>query len=361
MAAVSQYIDRVVTPGGEPDTDLLGQYISPLGLTPTPPTKCPSYFTVGTCEHGKHQFAKELYCGREWCPVCGQDKSVIHMRRFSRWLPKIYQCRSIGYFVLTIPESARERFRTKSSLNMLTKRVIGDKSTHIEGIFKPLGFNRGLIRWHYFGDKSTIYNPHLNVIVDAGRITPETLHQVKNAWAEILGVDQAVVQYSFTRMQGKMVHILKYVTRATFHEASWDERLVGELYNFRNMRSWGTWTDAPVWQLTGKSQYEHIELLSQGLCPTCGGKLTWSRAINIHHLSRDGTTPLGAGYYQLPDIPPGIPGCQESPSKSSKFKLSLEGSYLPIGIVDKRLAEWYAQHARMAKYLMLSDAAGIDN
>jgi hypothetical protein len=259
---------------------------------------CPGYFVVGTCDNG-HVLAKELLCGKEWCPTCGQDGSKIHLRRFARWLPKLYQCSSIGYFVFTIPEGIREQYKTKEALSLLAKKLVGDKSRHIPGILKDLGFKRGLIRWHFFGDKSTKYNPHLNVIVEAGRISPETLDKVKLAWAGVLGVDIVVVQYSFTRKQAKMVHILKYVTRSTFHEVSWDEKLSYELYNFRNMRSFGHWDDPSVWQLKGKPKYEHIELLSKGLCPVCRHKLTWGKAIPIAWLKYENVKDLSAGYYQL--------------------------------------------------------------
>ena len=260
---------------------------------------CPGYFVVGECANG-HRFAKELLCGKEWCPTCGKDDSKMHLRRFARWLPKLYQCRSIGYFVFTMPEDVRVNFRTKDKLNYLTKRVTGgDKSNHIEGLLKSLGFTRGFARWHWFGDKSNRYNPHLNVIVESGRISPKVLNQVKVAWASALGVDKAVVNYTFTRKPAKMVHILKYVTRATFRELAWDDRLAANLWNFRNMRSWGNWHDAPVWLLKGNPKFEHIVQLEKGLCPECGSKLTWGKAIPIAWLKYESARDLTSGYWLL--------------------------------------------------------------
>jgi hypothetical protein len=226
----------------------------------------------------------------------------MHLRRFARWLSKLYQCRSIGYFVFTIPPGARAGFRTKEKLSWLAKSITsGDKSQHIEGVLKTAGFSRGLMRWHYFGDKSTRYNPHLNVIVEGGRVSPKVLNQVKLAWAGILGVNQAVVNYSYTRKQAKMVHILKYATRATFHELAWDDSLAHELYNFRNNRSWGTWGDAPVWQLKGNSKFEHIEQLEKSLCPVCGHALKWGKAMPIAWLrikaGAGGAKDLQGGYW----------------------------------------------------------------
>lgn len=267
------------------------------------PAKCPGYFVVGRCENG-HRFAKELYCGREWCPVCGEDKSAAHMRRFARWVGKAQQLTEVGYLVFTLPEQERGWYRSKAKLNELTKRVTaGDKSRHIEGLLKGMGFERGLARWHWFGETPGKWHPHLNVIIEAGRLTPGQLTGIRRAWAGILGVDVAVVNYSYTAIRSKMVHILKYVTRATFREYTWDERMAGRLYNFRNMRSWGTWSGPPVWEMKGKAELEPIAKLEAGQCPVCGEPVSWARVRDIAWLrvwvENGQAEPLGAGYWKL--------------------------------------------------------------
>ena len=113
----------------------------------------------------------------------------------------------------------------------------------------------------------------------------------------------AVVNYSYTDVVPKMLHILKYVTRATFRDYTWDERMAGELYNFRNMRSWGSWADRPVWDLEGKAELEPIAKLESGLCPVCGEPVSWSRAADIAWLKiwteASQAKSLGAGYWIL--------------------------------------------------------------
>jgi len=266
--------------------------------------KCPGYFIVGECKNG-HRWAKELYCGREWCPVCGEDDSMAHVRRFARWVGKGQQVVSMGYFVFTLPEEVRGRYRSKAKLNELTKQVTcGDKSRRIEGLLKSMGFDRGLARWHWFGDKSTKWHPHLNVIVEAGFIPQGQLDAIRAAWAGILGVPDAVVNYSFTTIVPKMVHILKYVTRATFRNYKWDEKMAGALYNFRNMRSWGKWDGPVVWAVEGKAQLEPIAKLESGLCPQCGEVVKWGHAQGIARLQGEVLVPVGAGYWRMADIPP---------------------------------------------------------
>ncbi|GAI45337.1 unnamed protein product, partial [marine sediment metagenome] len=68
------------------------------------------WFIAGECQNG-HRFAKELVCGKEWCEVCGEDGSVAHLRRFARWLPKVQQLGVMGYFVFTIPQELRSKYR----------------------------------------------------------------------------------------------------------------------------------------------------------------------------------------------------------------------------------------------------------
>jgi len=258
--------------------DIIANVVTSIGLA----TKCPGYFTVGQCKNG-HRFAKELYCGREWCPVCGQDKSPAHMRRFARWVGRAQQLQSIGYLVFTLPEEVRSRYRSKARLNELTKLVTGgDKSRRIGGLLKGMGFNRGLSRWHWFGETPGKWHPHLNVIIESGHLTLGQLQSIRRAYAGILGVKVAVVNYSYTKVVPKMLHILKYVTRATFRDYTWDKSMAAELYNFRNMRAWGKWDDPAVWELKGKAELEPIAKLESGLCPKCGEPL--SHTAGISHL-----------------------------------------------------------------------------
>ena len=265
-------------------------------------TKCPGYYITAECENG-HRFAKKLVCGKEFCPTCGAKWSDAHKRRFSRWLPKGEQMKEMGYFVFTLPLEIRDQYRTKDALNELTKKITaGDKSRHLTGMLAELGFSRGLARWHWFGDKGYAFNPHLNVLVDAGHISQEKLGVIKRKFASILGVPQAVVNYSYTHKQRKMVHILKYVTRATFHDENWDQEMSGELFNFRNMRAWGEWDGEPAWELKGEQKYAHIDDLEHGICPDCGKPLHWNKALPICLLELEQPQDIGAGYYRLPGL-----------------------------------------------------------
>jgi len=271
------------------------------------------YFIEAHCENG-HRFAKELVCNKEWCEVCGEDDSVAHLRRFARWLPKIFQLESMGYFVFTLPESVRGKFRTKKALAALGHQV--------QELLKSYGYERGLRRWHFFGDKSIKYHPHLNVIVDGHYINEGKLNVIKRGYASLLGVDLADVNYGYRRSPGRMVHTLKYITRATFRDYDWDIDMALELRGFRNMVVWGRglWDAEPAWSLAdlkglAKAAVEGLDVqaidaLVNKVCPICGKPVVWGEALPIGLLKMVEKEDLGAGYWRvLPDIPPpwGLP------------------------------------------------------
>ena len=263
------------------------------------------WFITAECEDG-HRYAKDLVCGKEWCEVCGQDGSSAHGRRVARWLPKVQQTTSLGYFVLTIPEELRSQYRTKKALAWLDGQVCQ--------LLKSYGYLRGLRRWHFFGDRSTKYNPHLNCLVDGGYVDSGKLDAIKAAYANILGVDMADVYYSYRVTPGQMVHTLNYVTRATFHDYHWSIELALELRGFRNMKVWGRglWDGEPSWTLEslhGKARVavadldvEAIECLAHSICPECGKPLTWGKVLPVGLLDMVEKQSLGAGYYRLANV-----------------------------------------------------------
>jgi hypothetical protein len=319
---------------------------------------CPEHWVHGSDDAG-HNFAKEIYCGYEYCPICGQKNSAAHLRRFARWLPKVQSVKSIGYFVIEMPMRGRERWHSKSALEtagkLATSVLKGDyeieqrraagEIIHKSAVNKihSRWFTQGLRRWHYFGDSpeqigaavefeqgveqltlsddfsTTKYNPHLNIIVSAGMIPAEKLERIKSMLRQAFNEPQLIVNYSFTTEPGRMVHLLKYVTRATFLDIHWDKFLAGSLYGFRNMRSWGKWdTDSPEWSLTDLASdavdevaglnIEAINKLGQSFCYIDGLPITWSRPqpISMLHMIQeqqpDKVENLGAGYYRLPDL-----------------------------------------------------------
>ena len=69
---------------------------------------CGSLVVLAQCSSDGHTFGKRLYCGKEWCQVCGKKGSHAHMRRVSRWLPKAMQIQHLGYLVIEFPNRYRK-------------------------------------------------------------------------------------------------------------------------------------------------------------------------------------------------------------------------------------------------------------
>jgi hypothetical protein len=252
------------------------------------PSLCGQYAMVAYCESGEervvrgkfrgqvwksnHEFAKILHCNREWCPTCGADWSDSHKQKFARWLPKLQKLGLAGYLVITVPMGKRGELRDIAKLRAIRRSII-------RGL-KYRGYERGLSRWHWFGDKCPgLWYPHLNIILDRGRLTPSELADIKAMAAKILGVPMAVCYYHYTRSPSRIVHWGKYITRATFLDWTWDSDMADSLYRFHNCHSWGDWDSlADSWYLPpSQSQLADLSKLEAGVCPICGGKLNWYR------------------------------------------------------------------------------------
>jgi len=255
---------------------------------------------IGQDQDG-NRIAKRLWCGREWCEKC-RDHS--HNRRIARWLPRVQQIESLACWTVTYPKEVRLFVRTKKSLRSQKGKLIR--------ALKELGYSRGMIRWHFFGDQSTEYHPHQNAIVDGGYLSPGELQRqkdfirrklLKRFMANELGKDLEI-HYQYTTSPKKIYHKLKYITRATFLDQSWDELLAAKIYGLRNNNTWGKWDQSQKWQLRHRNRSIAIMAkVEQGLHPISGKPLTWKKQLVPFALilSQD-PTEIAPGYYLLPPI-----------------------------------------------------------
>jgi hypothetical protein len=268
---------------------------------------CGEFLAVGECENG-HRFGKEVFCGREWCRGC---RDVSHMRRLARWLPKAQQLPRIGYFVITFPPELRPLLRNPKAL-----AVVGRRAARV---MRSLGYSRGLRRWHFFGDKSTAYNPHLNILVD-GDYLPKSEPGQKPRPGELEYVIAVLrrkmippglrsqlkheqdIHYSYHRSPSRIYHKLKYITRPTFLEYSWDKPLALSLRGFRNTACWGSWHGSAVWSVEQVEQGRMAALvdLVGSICPHCKTALHWHIPKGEHQFfTWHNAIQLGFGYWEL--------------------------------------------------------------
>ncbi|GAI65697.1 unnamed protein product, partial [marine sediment metagenome] len=270
----------------------------------------------------------------------GEDGSHAHNRRIARWLPKVLELDSLGYWVFTIPEGLRANYRAKKALSELGHRI--------QELLKLYGYSRGLRRWHWFGetdgDVKPVFHPHLNLITDGGYLSPDNLEAIKRAYASLLGVKVVDVNYRYRQSAGEKWHTLNYVTRATFRDPDWDGEMAYKIKGFRNMVVWGRgeWGGDTAWSLEdldgkAKEDVEQLDLgavnsLIDNICPDCGKGLKWGTALPIALLDMVKKEDLGAGYYRLETRPPpkGLPAdindrlYWKEVIKVAKFRLAKE-------------------------------------
>ena len=225
--------------------------------------------TFGRCEgEDEHCIAKDLFCGREWCPTCGGKDGPSHNRRKSLWYPRVRRMAEMGYLVLTVPPELRGKYRTRLALSKL--------GIAVKRMMQRQGFKRGLRRWHFFGDvvksgETPVYHPHLNVLVEAGYLQPERLRAIKSSWAAVLGIDEKRInlRYSYTDVPAKMWHMVSYVLRPTFGHWEWAADVAEQVIGLRNTLAWGTWGGEDLWELPGEERP-----MKRG-CPVCGSPVKW--------------------------------------------------------------------------------------
>ncbi|GAI94550.1 unnamed protein product, partial [marine sediment metagenome] len=196
----------------------------------------------------------------------------------------------LGYFVIEWPLASRFRLRSKAALEdagKMVKQVLSGEfeisrrrqrgeriSRQRKEDIRAAWFPEGLRRWHFFGDlvkelgegmksltwltkvddspqdrRGDGYNPHLNVLVPYGFIIPGKMNRIKQALRAALQEPDLIIHYGYTREPARMVHALKYITRATFLDGMWAPDVAASIYNFHNAQVWGKWDGEPAWSL----------------------------------------------------------------------------------------------------------------
>ena len=314
---------------------------------------CGAWAVLAECESGEHRFAKKILCGKEWCSVCGEDDSAAHKRRQARMLPRMQQVKVAGYLVIEFPLWARHigasglhpdsdsgrvvdgwcysKEDLKASTKLITDVLAGQYGRFGHGRTRQGGyFTRGNARWHWFGDKRAgHWNPHYNVLVDFGTaqfendgtgfIPTAKLEELKTALREALGVPDLIVHYSYADTPAGIAHKVRYITRSTFRDKEWDEYMANELWNYRNVRWFGSWKDEAVWNLAEvdaeAESLRPVTQLQEGWCPDCGCRLkvrgrsrngkpvVWTRPVDAVYLDIWKAQEIaGSGYYRLPGL-----------------------------------------------------------
>lgn len=261
--------------------------------------RCTAGYIKGSCNH-QHTFYKAVFCGREYCPDCGRNGSLSHQRKVKRWNPKGQEMESMRYMVITIPESCRKAFFNTDALRkfkIATKRKL-----------KRMGMERGMMRYHFFGDCSVCqgkgcktckgtgagqkWHPHLNILTDGGYMAKDefetfraTLNNyLKSYFKKVSGQKdiKPVFHLQYAVEPEEKAHKVKYITRATFRV--FDPVVAKLLKGFRASQVWGEWPE----HCKNGYKPDSGELLEAGKCPCCveekipdAGLIDWKQGGNF--------------------------------------------------------------------------------
>ncbi|MBA7579655.1 hypothetical protein ES708_21529 [subsurface metagenome] len=315
-SAPATVLDRPETPSEQTFTTEITHYLEPVAKPQTFETKiaselfvkkCGLFAKIGQDEDG-NRVAKRVDCGRQWCNLC---REATQNRRLARLLPRAMQMLPMQYWIIRPPYELMPLLRTKKQRSNFVRKV--KKS------FKAVGYHRGLTFVHYFGEKSQKFAFHLNILVDGGYLEPEILSLLKQKLRRLIYPQRVIERWgdkldiwgSYRDTRPKILHTLRYCTKATFLDWRWDEQLAHSIHRERVVGWWGNWKQNPKWQLPKSEQkLKALASLEQKLHPYSGKPITWSkRLVPLVLVLMENPTEIGSGYYFLPRIrpPPGQP------------------------------------------------------
>jgi hypothetical protein len=263
-----------------------------------------------------HMFAKELICGKEYCSTCGKDESDAHNRRIARWWPKVMSMEKVGYLVVTIPDVARDSFMDTSLLRRF--------KIYIKRKLQRMGFKKGLIAYHWFGDcipcegegcpeckftgAGTTFEPHLNILIESGFmkgwVFDSFINEIKTdslIWIEentgVACNGKKNCYYNYCSTDAQKVHRMKYCLRSTFR--LYNKELADLLKGFKNRTTWGKFDSCKH-----ESKFNPVIAIEKGKCPCCKEKgvttgLIWKEKLRRSAFLLSRKIILGSGYYQL--------------------------------------------------------------
>lgn len=255
---------------------------------------CATGFYMAECSHGTVT-ARKVICGKEYCPTCGKQGSVLHHRRIDRWFSRVNEFQTCLYLVVTIPAELRKGF--------LIKKNLTDYRTFVTKKLKRLGYFRGFARYHWSGDcktcvgkgklnditcpvcrgtgSSRIFNPHLNILIEENFFPKEKLEclkkdcakWLKNRFKITVKNDKVVINAVRRCKDGQNMHSVKYICRSTWFDTR-NFEVINVIKNLRNSTAWGKFYKPEP------EEIEETEGKPVKLCTCCGETLSIFTHIN---------------------------------------------------------------------------------
>jgi len=285
--AVKYYLDciaQVATPEANLATKLFS-------------TKCGQWFKILRCKNG-HRIAVPANCRKPYCSICGD---IEWHKTIARLYPKAQQMLPAALLTIRSPNDCTLFEMNRHHRRRFIKTVIT--------ALKSLGYQRGIVFVHLFGDDKTKYAFHLHILLDGGWLDPEPLQELCSKlrrmiypeWVVKRWGDKLDVNYRYKPTQGQVYQSLDYCSRPTFTQLEGNEWLADSIRGERKVRVWGKWDEEPKWHLDESEKKVHnLVALQKGKCPVCGEPMKGDKGITPKALiDFEGSTEIAPGYLLL--------------------------------------------------------------
>jgi hypothetical protein len=269
--------------------------------------KCGQWFKIGRCKN-RHRIAVPSNCRKPYCGICGL---IEWHKTIARLYPKAQQLLPAALLGIRPPNDCQVFVMTRYARRRFIKAVIH--------ALKSLGYRRGIIFEHLFGDDKTRYAFHLHILLDGDWLEPEELDDLCRKLRRMIYPESVVkrwgdkldINYRYKPTQAQVYQALDYCSRPTFTQFKGNEWLADSIRGERKVRSWGKWDEEPKWHLDESEKKVHsLVALEKGKCPVCGEPIKWGKGVVPKALiDLEGSTEIAPGYLLLPmeRAPPLIP------------------------------------------------------
>jgi hypothetical protein len=133
---------------------------------------------------------------------------------------------SVGHLVITSPLELRAVWQNKDELRKAANTMVD--------FLKGEGFKKGFYNWHFAGEQSRRFYPHLHIVIPSGYIGSKRLGRIRNFVRDLWGIK--VFYYGYIREYDKLEHLVRSILKPTLDKQ--DEVSVDE---WRDFQSWGFW------------------------------------------------------------------------------------------------------------------------
>jgi len=210
---------------------------------------------------------KQLKCFKFWCPACGGINGELHNQKYRSVLRRINieDC-FIRQFVFTVPDTLRDRFKSREKINQLLTLVqklmerefgdyVGDKTSKGKIKEKKYRLNKFTVAYLHLDGEGMTFNPHVNVHIfeqeGSYKLSAEKIEHIRKSYKKALthllnvSIEQVNCHYSYKVGNEQVKKAIHYMSKPTdarmLDNNNFDLKklLCIDLKKLRYLRFWG--------------------------------------------------------------------------------------------------------------------------